>query len=175
MLIIPNESLTVCERDWSYTCKTLYVSLYLIYKEVPSRLNLCLFDSSTSTRTTCYKSLGGLSLITCVCVYNEGDYVKAHLKHKCMLSLSADMSPSKANQLNELHRDRQISRALRFITSPIIVSRHPAGPADEPVMSRVCVLRCVYERVRRWGRASKAASLFPLEIFSCQNINVAIL
>lgn len=81
-----------------------------------------------------------------MCVCNEGDYGKAHLKHKCMLSLSVDASPSKANQLNELHGDRQVSGALRFITSPIIVSRHPAGLADEPVMPVcVCLAVCMRE------------------------------
>ena len=39
----------------------------------------------------------------------------------------------------------------RFISSPIIVNRHPAGPADEPltplnVCSGVCVCVCVWER-----------------------------
>lgn len=76
----------------------------------------------------------------CVCVCNEGDYIKAHLKHKCTLSLSVDMSPSKANQLCELPCDRQISRAIQFINSPFIVSRHPAGPADGTVLPLcVCV------------------------------------
>lgn len=70
-------------------------------------------------------------------VCNEGDYVKTQM----YASLSVDVSPSKANQPIELHWDRRISRALRFITSPIIVSRQPAGSEDEPVMR---VFRCVY-------------------------------
>ncbi len=90
-------------------------------------------------------------LSVCVCVCDKGDYTEAHLKHKCVLSVIVDMSPSQANHLNELQWDRQVSRALRFITPPIIVNRQPAGSADEPltpmhVSFSVCVCVCVCKR-----------------------------
>lgn len=108
---------------------------------------------------TCNKSLSSLSLITCECVYicvcvcDEGDYTEAHLKHKCMLSVILDMSQWKANHLNELQWDSQVSGALRFITSPIIVNRHPAGSADEPLTTEhVCFSVCMRElKTQRGG------------------------
>lgn len=107
---------------------------------------ICLIPLLRLWKLTCNKCLSSLSLIACVSIIRR--IMLKLITSTNVFSHSMDTChQTKANQLNALHWDRQISGAVCFITSPIIVNRHPAGLADEPVMPRhVCV--CVFASKR---------------------------